>query len=121
MSIMRGKSRDDERNAMFVAFVRDAANEEEVSRFLKVSTLGSTHVRRGDIDAAIAYLMKAERSPQRLLVDISGMEAPLDDMDRLADACEPSVQVYVVGDRNDVGLYRNLLQRGVQDYMVKPL
>lgn len=121
MNLLRNKSREDQRNAMFVGFLRDAANEEELSRFLKISTLGSSHVGRGDVDAAIAYLMKAERSPQRLLVDISGVEAPLDDLDRLANACEPSVQVYVVGDRNDVGLYRNLLQRGVQDYLVKPL
>lgn len=121
MNLLRPKSRDDHRKAMFVAFVRDAANEEVVSQFIRAVSLGDSHVARGNIDDTIAYLMKAERSPQRLLVDISGVDAPLDDLDRLADACEPSVQVYVVGDRNDVGLYRNLLQRGVQDYLVKPL
>lgn len=121
MNLLRPKSREEQRKAMFVAFVRDAANEEEVSRFIKAVSLGDSYVARGTIDDTIAYLMKAERSPQRLLVDISGVEAPLDELDRLADACEPAVQVYVVGDRNDVGLYRNLLQRGVQDYLVKPL
>lgn len=121
MSLLKDKRKEEQRNITFVAFVRDAASEEELTRFLKNATLGNFHVGRGNIDAAIAWLLKAERSPQRLLVDISGSEGPLDELDRLADACEPSVQVYVVGDRNDVGLYRNLLQRGIQDYLVKPL
>ncbi|QDQ88029.1 AAA family ATPase [Alcaligenaceae bacterium SJ-26] len=115
------KDRDDLRNITFAAFVKDADSEEELGRYLKTGTLTDTRVGRGDIDAAIAWLQKAGRSPQRLLVDIAGSSAPLDELDRLANACEPSVQVYVVGDRNDVGLYRNLLMRGVQDYLVKPL
>ncbi|WP_397475031.1 CpaE family protein [Pusillimonas sp.] len=121
MNLLRTKVREDELNAPFLAFLRDAASEEEVSRFMKVGALGAAHVGRGGVDAAIAHMVKADRSPQRLLVDISGVDGPLDELDRLADACEPSVQVYVVGDRNDVGLYRNLLQRGVVDYLVKPL
>lgn len=121
MSLLSDKRKEEQRNITFVAFVRDAASEEELTRFLKSATLGNFHVGRGGIDAAIAWLLKAERSPLRLLVDISESEGPLDELDRLADACEPSVQVYVVGDRNDVGLYRSLLQRGIQDYLVKPL
>ena len=121
MNLLRTKGREEELNASFLAFLRDAASEEQVSRFTKVSTLGAAHVGRGGVDAAIAHLVKTDRTPQRLLVDISGVDGPLDELDRLADACEPSVQVYVVGDRNDVGLYRNLLQRGVVDYLVKPL
>lgn len=110
MSLLKDKRKEEQRNITFTAFVRDATSEEELTRFLKGATLGNFHVGRGNIDAAIAWLLKAERSPQRLLVDISGSEGPLDELDRLADACEPSVQVYVVGDRNDVGLYRSLLR-----------
>jgi len=118
---MRTKAREEELNAAFLAFLRDPTSQEEVSRFVKMGNLGATYVGRGGVDTAIAHMVKAERSPQRLLVDVSGVDAPLEELDRLADACEPSVQVYVVGDRNDVGLYRNLLQRGVVDYLVKPL
>src|SRR5690606_33021862 len=121
MSLFKDRAKEDSRNLNFVGYLTDAASEDEVSRYLKSSSLGNAHVARGDIDAAIAGLLKMEHSPQRLLVDISGSNGPLDDLDRLANACEPSVQVYVVGDRNDVGLYRSLLQRGVQDYLVKPL
>lgn len=115
------KDKESGRYYTFAAFAQDAASAEELQHVFRNDTLNDTHVATGDIDAAIAWLQRHDRSPQRLLVDISGSSRPLDDLDRLADACEPSVEVYVMGDRNDVGLYRNLLARGVQDYLVKPL
>ncbi|WP_345795720.1 AAA family ATPase [Castellaniella sp. MT123] len=115
------KDKEISRLYTFAAFVLDESSEEELQRTFRTDTLSDTHVARGGIDEAITWLRKHGRSPQRLLVDISGSSRPLDDLDRLADACEPSVEVYVVGDRNDVGLYRNLLTRGIQDYLVKPL
>src|SRR5260370_15770303 len=39
----------------------------------------------------------------------------------IADVCEPGVTVVAIGDRNDVGLYRDLTEAGVADYIVKPL
>lgn len=120
--IAPSKNRDDTRNLSLLGFVDDAASEGELTRFLKTTVLGATQVERGTIEAAIQWLRKSGgHSPQRLLVDISGITNVLDELDRLANVCEPSVQVYVVGDRNDVGLYRSLLQRGVQDYIVKPI
>lgn len=121
MSVLGDKERGELRMVSFAAFVLDADSKEELTRFLKTSTVTDSRIERGNIDDAIAWLKKMGRSPQRLLVDISGSSGPLDELDRLANACEPSVQVYVVGERNDIGLYRNLLQRGVQDYLVKPL
>ncbi|MCG8710790.1 AAA family ATPase [Brenneria sp. 4F2] len=121
MSVLGDKERSELRVVSVAAFVLDMDSKEELTRFLKASTVADSRVERGSIDDAIAWLKKMGRSPQRLLVDISGSSGPLDELDRLANACEPSVQVYVVGDRNDIGLYRNLLQRGVQDYLVKPL
>lgn len=115
------KDKEASRLYTFAAFVQDEASEDELQRIFRADTPSDTHVARGGIDMAITWLQRHGRSPQRLLVDISGSSRPLDDLDRLADACEPSVEVYVVGDRNDVGLYRNLLTRGIQDYLVKPL
>ncbi|PWC17695.1 AAA family ATPase [Brenneria corticis] len=121
MSVLGEKERGEQRAVNFAAFVHDAASKEELTRFFKASTVTDSRVERGNVDDVIAWLKKTGRSPQRLMVDISGSSGPLDELERLANACEPSVQVYVVGDRNDVGLYRNLLQRGVRDYLVKPL
>lgn len=115
------KEKDPARQYAFAAFADDASSVRELQQAFRMDSLADVHVGSGGIDAAIAWLHKHGRSPQRLLVDISGAARPLDDLDRLADACEPSVEVYVMGDRNDVGLFRNLLDRGVQDYLVKPL
>lgn len=115
------KDKDSTRHYAFAAFVEDADSANELRQMFRMDSMMDSHVASGGIDAAIAWLQKHGRSPQRLLVDISGTARPLDALDRLADACEPSVEVYAVGDRNDVGLFRNLLARGVQDYLIKPL
>lgn len=115
------REKESSRHYAFAAFVKDSASEELLQQVFRADSLSDTYVASGGVDAAVAWLKKRGRSPQRLLVDISGSSRPLDELDRLADACEPSVQVYVAGDRNDVGLFRNLLSRGVQDYIVKPL
>ncbi|MFA7439084.1 CpaE family protein [Castellaniella sp.] len=115
------KVRETDRLYAFAAFLEDRHSQEEMQRVMDVDTVSDTLVAAGGVDAAIAWLQKQNKSPQRLLVDISASDRALDDLDRLADACDPSVIVYVVGERNDVGLYRNLLVRGVQDYLVKPL
>jgi pilus assembly protein CpaE len=39
----------------------------------------------------------------------------------LAEVCEPGVTVIAIGNRNEIGLYRDLLHAGVTDYIVKPL
>ncbi len=75
---------------------------------------------RGGIAKAVQYL-SAERSPNILVVDISGVDLPISEIQKLAEVCEPGVTVIVFGTRNDIGLYRDLLQAGVTDYIVKPL
>ena len=42
-------------------------------------------------------------------------------MGELAEVCEPGVTVIAIGDRNDVGLFRDLINSGVSDYLVKPV
>jgi pilus assembly protein CpaE len=39
----------------------------------------------------------------------------------LPSLCEPGVTVIAIGDKNDIGLYRDLVHAGVSDYIVKPL
>jgi pilus assembly protein CpaE len=44
-----------------------------------------------------------------------------DQLDRLAEVCDPGTKVVVVGAHNDIALYRELMRRGVSEYMVPPL
>jgi pilus assembly protein CpaE len=77
-------------------------------------------VMRGGIAKAIEYLNE-QRSPHLLIVDISGIDLPLSQIHILADVCEPGTTVVAIGDRDEVALYRDLLEAGVTQYIVKPL
>jgi pilus assembly protein CpaE len=103
-----------------LAFLADAKSEQIVKEWISDALIPFSSVRRGGIGAAIDHL-STERSPNMLVVDISGIDLPTSHINRLAEVCEPGVNVVAVGDRNDVGLYRDLLQSGVTDYLVKPL
>ncbi len=45
----------------------------------------------------------------------------LDEIDRLADVCDPATKVLIIGRVNDVHLYRELVRRGVSEYLVAPV
>lgn len=60
-------------------------------------------------------------SPNILMVDLSESGDPLNDINALAEVCEPGTVVIAVGQVNDVRLYRDLIASGIQDYLLKPL
>lgn len=103
------------------AFLTERESETVFEHFCERQMIGSAHVQRGNIEQAIRFVEKQPRSPRLLVVDISGIDMPLPAIDRLADACEPGVKVVVIGDQQDVALFRQLLRIGVADYLVKPL
>lgn len=102
-----------------LAFVEDAATKQAVEQFAADLAMDAAVVR-GGCDEAIARLSTA-RSPKILLVDLANVEFPVAKVEELANVCDPSVQMIAIGDRNDVGLYRDLIARGVSDYLVKPI
>src|SRR5690348_16458696 len=102
-----------------MAFV-DAESERILHESAVLMALGRAQIMRGGIVKAIEYL-SSQRSPNLLIVDITGVDLPLSQMHALADVCEPGVTVVAIGNRNDVGLYRDLTEAGVADYIVKPL
>src|SRR5438046_8274111 len=102
-----------------MAFVIDPDTERAIREFIAAQDIEGTVVR-GGIARAIDHLSTA-RSPNTLIVDLSGVDMPVTLVHTLADECEPGVTVIAIGDRDEVGLYRDLLQAGVSDYIVKPL
>ena len=42
------------------------------------------------------------------------------ELDALAELCEETTKVIVIGDMNDVQLYRALMARGISDYLIHP-
>jgi pilus assembly protein CpaE len=94
----------------------------DTERLLQESSMmvGRSTIIRGGIAKAIEYLSE-QRSPHLLIVDISGIDLPLSQIHTLAEVCEPGTNVVALGDHNDVGLYRDLVDAGVSNYIVKPL
>lgn len=104
----------------FMAFCADSSTHAAVDRVIGDMMLPHASIRKGTVKDAIKYLSQ-HPSPKLLMVDIAGSDLPLSDIDNLADVCEPGVSVIAIGERNDCGLFRDLLQHGVTDYLVKPL
>jgi len=78
-------------------------------------------VQLGGIAAAMEFY-RDQVTPNLLIVEtrLSG-SAALDELDRLAEVCDPATKVIVVGRHNDVELYRDLMRRGASEYLVAPL
>ncbi|HEX4271324.1 MAG TPA: AAA family ATPase [Rhizomicrobium sp.] len=78
-------------------------------------------VQLGGITAAVEHYT-GQVTPNLLIVEtkLQGQDA-LGELDRLAEVCDPSTKVVVVGRVNDVELYRELMRRGASEYLVAPL
>jgi pilus assembly protein CpaE len=109
-----------EQREQFLAFVADDETYAVVDQVVGEMMLPHAAIRQGGVKDAIKHLGE-QRSPRLLLIDVSGSDLPLSDINALADVCEPGVTVVAVGERNDCGLFRDLLQHGVADYLVKPI
>lgn len=105
---------------LFLAFCSDSASYAAVDRVVGDMMLPHAAIRKGNVVDAVRYLSE-HSSPKLLIIDISGSDLPLSDIDNLANVCEPGVTVIAIGERNDCGLFRDLLHHGVTDYLVKPL
>ena len=75
---------------------------------------------KGGLRSAVQSLSVAA-SPNILMVDLSESGDPLNDINALAEVCEPGTVVLAVGQVNDVRLYRDLISSGIHDYLLKPL
>ena len=102
-----------------MAFVANGESEASLQACLSQLSFQDATIKSGGISKAI-QLLSVERSPENIIVDISGTDMPASRVHDLAQVCEPGVTVVAIGDRNDIGLYRDLVQAGVSDYIVKP-
>jgi len=109
-----------DKNKEFVAFLLDDHSRLTLKEVDFQEHQFTAQILPGDIYTAIDYL-GTHRTPAILMIDISNCTLPLSDMGRLAQLCEPGVEVIVVSTANDVAVFRGLLKLGVQDYLVKPI
>lgn len=78
-------------------------------------------VEPGGIEAAVTRFA-AQASPNLLIIDtlMQGQQM-LHNLDRLAQVIEEGTKVVIVGAVNDIALFRELMARGVSEYIVPPI
>ncbi len=66
-------------------------------------------------------LYKNQPTPALIIVESDEQtSALLSGLDKLAEVCDPGTKVVVIGEHNDIALYRELMRRGVSEYLVPP-
>lgn len=85
--------------------------------------LSKAHVsiHMGGVTAAITHYQESP-TPNLIIIETNAArDAVLADLDGLAECCDAGTKVIIIGGLNDVILYRELLKRGVSEYLVSPV
>src|ERR1700730_7178020 len=84
--------------------------------------LGKAHlkIQMGGMAAAIEAYRSAP-TPNVIILETEGRNDILTGLDHLATVCDSGTRVIVIGRVNDVTLYRELVRRGVSDYLIAPV
>jgi pilus assembly protein CpaE len=77
-------------------------------------------IQMGGMAAAIEAYRTAP-TPNVIMLETEGRGDILAGLDQLASVCDAGTRVIVIGKVNDVTLYRELVRRGVSDYMIGPI
>jgi pilus assembly protein CpaE len=81
----------------------------------------TTQIRVGGVPAAVeAY--QHEPTPPLIIVEcLDDPHTLLRQVDALAEVCDAGTKVVVIGAMNDIILFRELMRRGVSEYLVAPI
>src|SRR3982750_4104823 len=84
--------------------------------------LGKAHlkIQMGGMAAAVEAYRSAP-TPNVIILETEGRNDILLGLDQLATVCDAGTRVIVIGRINDVMLYRELVPRGVSDYVIAPV
>lgn len=104
----------------FIAYVCDETTADVLRGVVGEMGWSADKVNKGGLRNAVQSL-SVSASPQVLFVDLSESGDPLNDINALAEVCEPGTVVIAAGQVNDVRLYRDLTASGIHDYLLKPL
>ncbi|CCQ73552.1 AAA family ATPase [Magnetospira sp. QH-2] len=106
--------------APWAAFVGDDMTRQALLSVAREHGWSEDSVLLGDAAEALRHLA-GQATPKLLVLDLAGSADPLDELLGLADHCDPGTRVIALGTVNDVNLYRQLMDVGVEDYLLKPV
>ena len=97
-----------------------AAAADKASRDRRMAK-AQTMVIPGGLAAAVEQYQN-QPTPSLVIVECQDHGQRLIGMlDQMAEVCDPGTKVIVIGAHNDIALYRQLMSRGVSEYLVPPL
>ncbi|MEQ1698043.1 MAG: AAA family ATPase [Hyphomicrobiaceae bacterium] len=105
------------------AFCEDQSLANVLQHAAEDRRLSKAHVsvHMGGAEAAVVHYQESP-TPNLIVIQCSLPRAEmLAQLDQLAESCDAGTKVLMVGRENDVALYRELLRRGVSEYMVSPV
>ena len=105
------------------AFCEDPKTAEVLQAATADRRLAKSHVsvHMGGASAAVAHYLESP-TPNLIIVETTlPRNQMLGELDRLAECCDAGTKVVVIGHMNDVVLYRELLKRGVSEYLIAPV
>lgn len=98
----------------FASTIQAAAEDRRLSK-------AHVSVHMGGPAAAVAHYQESP-TPNLIIIETRSVGPKmLAELDALAECCDPGTKVIVSGHSNDVLLYRELLKRGVSEYLVAPV
>jgi pilus assembly protein CpaE len=100
-----------------VCFVNDELSAAALRKGLEGSNLA---IRQGTIRHAIRML-ESDTGIFALVADISGIDDPFTELERLARVCPPDVRVALIGESREITFYRELMEIGLTEYLPRPL
>jgi pilus assembly protein CpaE len=97
-----------------LAMFRAAQGEARMARV-------TMRVEGGGLKAARAAYAEAISPPVLILETAAPAAEMLADLEALAEVCDPQTRVILIGSENDIDLYRDLMRRGISDYLHRPV
>jgi pilus assembly protein CpaE len=104
----------------FLAAVQDPETFEAAVACAKGQGWPASTVVNADLNTVIQSVTRS-RPPAIIMADIDGSDDPAAMVMQLVKVCGQRSKVLTIGSANDIAFYRNMVQAGAADYLVKPL
>lgn len=104
----------------FAAFVADELTRAALMRIAAERGWPDSHVLRGGAIEAVEILSRMP-TPRLIVLDLSDSVDPILDVTQMANVCEQETRLIALGRTNDITFFRELIDLGVDDYLLKPV
>jgi pilus assembly protein CpaE len=108
-------------HAGMLAIVSSAELEGLVQQVADALAVGQPAIVHGTCYEGAQAIQTTGINPRYLLIDLATRrDGALQEIDALAQLCEPGTRVVAIGQVNDIQFYRTLTDRGIPDYFPLP-